>query len=99
MKQRRRISNSKCEIVIIGFVLAVVIGLCTAAYAVPPTTSNEPRFDRFDYFVEPFRFSRVTLEDENTTKEVGTIRQSLRKQVFVPRRPVCRSPIRPPLTF
>ena len=102
MEKKRKKFDAKCEILFGALILALIIGLSAVTYA--DSFDNPLSVD--PSFLDPFEFKSVSyLADVNLSEEVaGALfsddynRQSSIGHVWMPRRAVCRSSIRPDWT-
>lgn len=102
MEKRRKRFDAKCEILLRVLILALIIGLSAVTYA---DSVNQPK--KGPSFLDPFELRSVSyVAHANPTGGVAgelllndyNNRKSSIGYIWIPRRPVCRSSIRPEWT-
>jgi len=105
MEKKRKKLDAKCEILFGVLISALIIGLSAATYADSFGQPDNP-LSGDPSFLDPFELRNVSyVADVNPSEEVaGALflddynRQSSIGHVWIPRRAVCRSSIRPDWT-
>ena len=101
MEKKWKKFDAKCEILLGVLILALIIGLSAATYA---DSVNQPKTPPGgSSFLDPFELRSVSyVADVNPSEEVADelfsydySRKSSMGHVWIPRRPICRSLIRP----
>ncbi|MBN2312731.1 MAG: hypothetical protein JXM79_02310 [Sedimentisphaerales bacterium] len=101
MEKRRKRFDAKCEILLGVLILFVIIGLSAATYA---DSVDQPK--NGPSFLDPFELRSVSyVAHANPRGDIaGELflddynRKSTTGYIWIPRRPVCRSSIRPEWT-
>ena len=105
MEKKWKRFDTKCEILLGVFILALIIGLSAATYADSVDKPKNP-LSGGPSFLDPFELRSVSyVADVNPSEEAAgelflydySIKSSI-GYVWIPRRPICRSSIRPDWT-